>query len=475
MCWDPRDFHALERVCVHLYQEATYALPHAGQGLSGEKPQARRESAERNARTPGDCAACHDRSRAYLIFAVNRKARPWVAFAAWAVAALVVFGFRVLRGPGVSVLRVQRTSLVQQVVVSGRVLPRARVELGSLTLGRVTQIMAREGDSVGAGQVLVQLDDAEARAQLAQAQAALAQARARLEQTRVLTSAVARESARQANAVLEAAEINFVRIQTLVNTGGVAEATLDDARRALSVARAQQAAAEAQVASVGPRGADHALALAAQAQALASVAAADVRVAQTRLTAPVDGVVLARHVELGDVVSAGKVLLVIAQAGATELSVFPDEKNLAWLALGQKARASADAYPEQRFDAAVSYIAPAVDPQRGTVEVRLGVASPPAYLLPDMTVSVNIEVAKKASVLFAPPESLRDVEASHARAFVLQDGRVQARTLALGVRGESAVEVVSGLSEGELLITGGRAPLEHGMRAHVIAAKGGGS
>jgi HlyD family secretion protein len=186
-------------------------------------------------------------------------------------------------------------------------------------------------------------------------------------------------------------------------------------------------------------------------------------------------VVLARHVELGDVVSAGKVLLVIAQTGPTELSVFPDEKNLGWLALGQKARASADAYADERFEASVSYIAPAVDPQRGTVEVRLGVASPPAYLLPDMTVSVNIEVARKPHVLFAPAESLRDVEASRAHAFVLHDGRVQARTLELGVRGESAVEVLSGLAEGELLITGGRAALEPGMRAHVVAAESGGS
>ena len=101
---------------------------------------------------------------------------------------------------------------------------------------------------------------------------------------------------------------------------------------------------------------------------------------------------ITRNVERGTVVQPGKALLVLAPAGETQLVLQIDERNLGKLALGQKALASADAYPDQRFAAVVTYINPGVDITRASVEVKLDVADPPAYLRQDMTVSVDIEV-----------------------------------------------------------------------------------
>ena len=75
----------------------------------------------------------------------------------------------------------------------------------------------------------------------------------------------------------------------------------------------------------------------------------------------------------------------------------------------QKARASADAFPQDAFDAVVSYIAPAVDPQRGSVEVRLRVPAAPKILKPDMTVSVDLTVAAKPKALTLPTDAVRGV------------------------------------------------------------------
>ena len=76
-------------------------------------------------------------------------------------------------------------------------------------------------------------------------------------------------------------------------------------------------------------------------------------------------------------------LLTMAVDAAAQIVFSPDEKNLATIAVGQRARASADAFPRDAFDAEVAWIAPAVDPQRGSVEVRLRVPSPPPFLRPD--------------------------------------------------------------------------------------------
>jgi HlyD family secretion protein len=86
----------------------------------------------------------------------------------------------------------------------------------------------------------------------------------------------------------------------------------------------------------------------------------------------------------------------------------PDERNLADLRLGQRAVASAEAFPDRPFPAEVSYIAPTIDALRGTVEVKLRVPTPPPYLRPSMTVSVEVEVARRANVLTLPPDAVRD-------------------------------------------------------------------
>jgi HlyD family secretion protein len=140
--------------------------------------------------------------------------------------------------------------------------------------------------------------------------------------------------------------------------------------------------------------------------------------------------------------------MVLSPAGSTQLVVEIDEKNLALLRVGEKALASADAYPERRFEATVAYINPGIDPLRGTVEVKLDVREPPAYLLQDMTVSVDVEVARLAQVLTVPSETIREGD----WVLVARDGRAQRQAVKLGARGLGRVEIAQGLAEGDLVL-----------------------
>lgn len=135
----------------------------------------------------------------------------------------------------------------------------------------------------------------------------------------------------------------------------------------------------------------------ALAQAQATLASAEAKLAQTVIRAPVDGVLIAREVEAGDVVQPGRELMVLAPAGETQIDVRIDEKNLAQLAIGQRALASADAFPADRFTAVLFYINPGVDSLCGSVDMKLRVPDPPAYLRQDMTVSVDVEVVAGVS------------------------------------------------------------------------------
>ncbi len=371
-----------------------------------------------------------------------------------AVAALALLvAVRMARGREVAAWLVESRPIVQRVVATGRVRPPARAALASLVLGRVRAVLVREGDRVAAGQRLVLLDDAEAAAALRQAEGRVAEAAARLEQVRGVAGRQAAEALRQAEVKVAQAEQDAARARMLGEAGSTSRQAADDAERTLQIARSQRDAAAAQAASA-TGGPDERLAAAALAQASAARAAAAQRLAETAILAPAAGLVVARDVEPGDVVAAGKPVLAVTLDGATQLTAQVDEKNLALLAPGQPARASADAFPERPFDAAVATIAPAVDPSRGTVEVRLDVPAPPPFLRADMTVSVNVDVGRKASALVLPAEVVRDPTGAPWVLAIL-GGAAERRAVKLGLRGDGLVEILEGLSAGDAVVAPG--------------------
>jgi len=149
------------------------------------------------------------------------------------------------------------------------------------------------------------------------------------------------------------------------------------------------------------------------------------------------------------------------------LSVVPDERNLARLVVGQRALAAADAFPADRFGATVSYVSPVVDPAQGTIEVRLTVDSAPAYLRPDMTVSVNIEVARRPDAIVVPLEAVHDPLSAAPWTHVVREGRAVRQAIRLGAQGPMLGEVLEGLAEGEAVIPVTFRVTADGMRVRV--------
>lgn len=387
------------------------------------------------------------------------------------ILALLGVGFLALRAPQVDALVVRQAPLVRTLQFSARVATLSRVDIGSTLTGRVARVLVAEGVQVRAGDTLVQLEDDEWRAALAQAVAAEVQAQARLNGLRGTGRAAALAVLAQADAAARAAQAHSARVEPLVAQGFYSAAQRDEARRALDVALAQQAAARAQLQANADTGADMVQAQAQVEAARAATVAARARLAQATLRAPADARVLARSVEPGQIVQPGKALLALALAGPTQLVAQVDERFLEQLATGQKAVAVADAFAGQRMAAQVLSIAPGVDAQRGAIEVKLALEqAPPAFLREDMTLSVEVETGRRERTAVLPLSVLRGpARGDAAEVLVVQDGRAQARTVRMGLRTLDAFEVVDGLAEGDAVLRAPAVQPGDRVRPHTVA------
>jgi HlyD family secretion protein len=368
-----------------------------------------------------------------MLDSFRRHPLPWTTGSAVAVLAAAV-ALRTLRPVPVDTLSLESRDIERMLVLVGRVRPPSRAALGASIGGTVRAVAVREGDRVSAGEVLVRLEDREARAAVAEAEAALAE-----------TRATARSTLEQAQREAEQAERDLARIRAVSVEGGLTRQQVELAEQRAADARSRLEVARAGVAGPGGRSAG-------EERARAALESARARLALTRVEAPADGVVLARSVEPGDAVQPGRALLEVAFDGPLELVAFPSEENLAGLAVGSPARASADAYPDQPFDATVSLIVPAVDPAQGTVEVRLAVPDAPDYLLPSMTVSVNIEAGRREGASVLPEEAVRGLGTSSPWVGVVRDGRLERQTVEVGLRAERWVEILAGLEKDDAVV-----------------------
>lgn len=365
----------------------------------------------------------------------------------------VFFIAQKLRGPVVEVGLVEEGPIEQSIVVSGRVQAPNRIEIGSVITGRVVRVLVEEGAVVAPGQALIQLESAELQAALAQASAAEAGAAARDAGVRELTQPQAADNVAQAEAQFNFAEAELKRYRELRDKGFISDSRLQEQERQLHIAKSQLATARTGARAQDSNGVQAREATVKLQEARAAHQLAVAKLAQATIRAPVAGTVLVRAVEPGDIVSPEKRLLVISSRGETRLTAQIDEKNLPYLRIDQPARASSEAFPERNFAAKLYYISPGVDITRGSVEARFRVSEPPDYLRAEMTVSIDIGIARKDRALTAPLDALRE-NGSERSVQLVRDGRVQSVRIESGVRGSRRFEIISGVTAGDRLLLG---------------------
>jgi HlyD family secretion protein len=360
--------------------------------------------------------------------------------------------------PAVTTAVVERGDVVRRVQATGRLEAVTTVEVGSQVSGTIASLHADYNSQVRKGQVVAKLEPSLFQTQVEQSRATLLRVQADLERARV---------------ALEDARVRQKRAETLSSQQLLPASELDAARVATLEAEAALKSAQAQVT-----------------QARAALNQAQVNLSHTTITAPIDGIVISRNVDVGQTVAASMqapVLFTIAQdLRQMQVEASVDEADIGRIQPEQRVTFQVDAYPGRTFDGTVRQVrlAPVVEQNVVSYVTVVDVPNPRGELKPGMTATVSIEIARADDVLkvpaaalrFAPDAELRkahglpDAAAAAARGargsrgsrqvwLLGPEGRLQAATVETGVSDGTTVAVTGGeLREGARVVTGQTAP-----------------
>lgn len=201
--------------------------------------------------------------------------------------------------------------------------------------------------------------------------------------------------------------------------------------------------------------------------AKAALELAELSLREAQIRAPIDGVISARHVKLGNTVLVNEPLFRITDLGHLEAALHVPERAIHKLSVGQAASLSVDAWPEQGFSGQVRRISPVVDPATGTVKVTLGLDNPQHRLLPGMFGRLQVQYDYRDQAVLIPKDAVL-IEDAQASVFVVRDGQAWRKPILLGYSNGLHYEVTSGLEAGQQVVTTGRASLKDGVAVEIV-------
>jgi cobalt-zinc-cadmium efflux system membrane fusion protein len=338
-----------------------------------------------------------------------------------------LLGAEAVRIAGITLAPVERRAWAEEWTAPGRLTldPSQTQALGSLVEGRVARVLVLPGDAVRAGQPLVALHAPQlldARSQLSSAEASLLRAESEL---RLATSSAARTERLHAAKAASLAELERAR------------AARTDAEAARSQAAAELERARGAFAQLGGGAGSEAL-----------------------VRSPIDGVVITREAEPGQVVSAGTPLVTVSRLSELALVAHVPEAASGAVRVGEGVRFSVLAHPGRTFEARITRVAPRLDPATRTLEVTAAVRDPDGALRPEMFAEVRLAAPAGAEVLAVPADAVQALEGDTVLIVAAQRGEglhLEAVPVRIGRRSPSAAEIREGVAEGTRVVAGGAA------------------
>jgi HlyD family secretion protein len=373
----------------------------------------------------------------------------------------------------VRAVSVQRGPIRSVVSTNGKIEPVQPFEAHAPIATTVKRLLVKEGDHVRQGQLLLQLDDADIRAQAAKAQAQVKAAQAdqsslQAEGTHeeVLTLNTQLVKARSAR---DAAQRHLDALRRLLQDGAASPGEVRQAEDALQSAQADLTLIEQK--QKGRYSTPEAARIEAQAgEAQAAYDAAEDALGKSTVRAPFDGIVYSLPVKQGAFVAAGELLLQEADLSRVLVRAFVDEPDVGRLQAGQKVEVTWDAIAGRTWNGSVNTVPSTVKLRvsRNVGEATCIVDNKDLRLLPNVNVGVTIVVAEHSDVLTLERDALR-IDEAKPYVYRIVDGHLKRQTIEVSLQNLTRVEITSGLSAGDFVaLPAEDKPLSDGVAVKVV-------
>lgn len=345
----------------------------------------------------------------------------------------------------VQVSTVAEASVVGDLTLTGTVEAENSVILTSRVMGQVEQLTVREGDRVKAGQLIAQLDVSDLQAQRNQAQAAVNVAQSAYQGAQTQVRQAEAELA-EAEAELADAQVNQQRMSRLQADGAVSQSMLDQANTQVAMLQARTNRIQASIRQA-EMGIGQAQAQVQQAQS--GVAQMEANLAHGTVTAPFDGVVTHKQIEIGAMAGAGQPLVTLESVDRLRLSVEVPEAAIAQVRVGQPEQVRLDAL-NQTIAGTVSQVIPSADPVSHNFTVKVSLPAN-AEVLPGMFGRlVGLSTTERQTLQI--PRSALVESTGITGVFIVQDNQAIFHPVTLGNPQGDGVEVFSGVQLGDRVI-----------------------
>jgi len=372
----------------------------------------------------------------------------------------------------VEVKPVLRGEIAQILELSGEIVATESVVMAAIKDGPIKYCPWREGDSVRAGEKLVEIDREVHRAEVLVAQAALAVARSKLADLKAGTRPEEIDKAdanvKRWQATLEEARKNHERQSELFAQDFTSQQSVDGARERMEVAEAELAASREvlRMLKAGPTPTEIAVQSATVEEAAARLALAQAHLAECVITAPFDGTITKVYVRVGDLASAKAPLLEMFAPSSLLVRFAVPEARAAAVRPGLGLQVALDAMPGRTFSAEVSRVYPQLDATMRTriVEARI---TEPVEPVPGMFARLTLELQRAENAILVPNGTILTTPTGGQIVFVVDQGKARRRDVVLGIQGEHTVQIVEGVEAGERVVAAGHQALRDGQAVRV--------
>ena len=355
-----------------------------------------------------------------------------------------------LRPASVAALTVTEQEYIPSLLLSGEVIAEGSTLLSSLSTGKVVACPVTKGESVKKGQLLVQIDDTQARIERERAASAVRTAAAQLEKAQTVTFEQARATSIQADLALEAAQRDYEQTKALAEAGAVSQTQLEQAQRNLKLNQELARSARAALESVSGSGSAIAILQAELQQRQLDLQEKERLLAEYQILAPADGELLDLYVKPGELLPSGSRAALLAAGQGLRVKVQPDQRYADLAAVGNKAQVWVTNDAGVKWDASVVYTEPLGNAEQGSFTAELAFdQEPPLY--PGQLLSVQLFAAKQPDAVILP-ENYLTMQDGQNGVWKAIDGRAEFVTVQLGIRTGDGVVVTQGLKEGDMVL-----------------------